>query len=1066
MKFFSVSLSRKAFLSIVIILLPIIVSFFIAYLSNKRELERLISDEITMMAEAYEGQVYQFLEMSKRRVQDFSSDGFIRDQLKRIINGDEGAVHALNDHLIGNKMPLDKYIHAIHVLSLKDGHVVASTDSAAIGKDVANELFFKDGKDGLSVVENSTGFEGRPGISISAPLKDRVTGNLFGIIVNFISLAELNNVLTGELNKRAGAITWNKGMSRALEVYIVNKNGLMITDSGFTKGAVLRQKVNTPPVAACLQSNKEMTGIYENYRGMKVIGASMCLPSLKWTLMVEDELDDVFAPVVMLERSALAVLGIVTVLVASLYGVFSRNVVAPLAKLTGAANEIARGNYDVSVQVQTADEIGSLSKAFNDMALDIRATTNMLKAGTMALEASESRLANAQRIARLGNWDWDIVKNELYWSDEIYRILGVAPQEFGATYETFLSYVHPDDRDLVKKSVEEALNERKPYSIDHRIVLGDGSERIVHERADVVFDEAGRSIRMVGTVQDVTEHKKADFELKKLSMAIEQSVNMIFITDFKGEIEYVNPMFEEVTGWSEEEAIGRNPGILASGDTTKEEYREMWETITSGKTWRGAFKNKKKDGRVYWVRAVITPIRNERGEITHFLAVQEDITERIKSEERIQYLAFYDELTGLINRSRFMELQSQWMDTQGDAKRGALLLIDIDEFKFINDSYGHGIGDELLRRMAGFLRNAVKEMGMRYTKNSNGILSGRMGGDEFAVFLPDLNTKEGVEVAERIKESLETFHPLETPIHFTASIGIVAYPEHGTTVKELFTKADAAMYRAKEMGRNRIHLYRPEDRDLESIHSRLKEKVRIKKALEEDRFIPWFQPILCLNDDKVNHYEALARMRDEDDTILLPGAFIDTAERFGLIGAIDRVVMEKTMRLQADMARQGRYLSFGMNLSGKNLGDEGLLSFLQSKISETGADPSRLTFEITETATVHDLDRAIKFINALKSLGCRFSLDDFGVGFTSFVYLREMQVDYIKIDGSFIKRLNENPHDQLFVKAITEVARGMGIKTIAEFVEKEESLKLLREYEVDYAQGYLIGKPGPELSAG
>jgi EAL domain-containing protein (putative c-di-GMP-specific phosphodiesterase class I) len=319
-----------------------------------------------------------------------------------------------------------------------------------------------------------------------------------------------------------------------------------------------------------------------------------------------------------------------------------------------------------------------------------------------------------------------------------------------------------------------------------------------------------------------------------------------------------------------------------------------------------------------------------------------------------------------------------------------------------------------------------------------------------------------MDIAEVMRRKIEGlyFTPLTT--RFTASIGIALYPEHGAAVRELMSRADIAMYRAKASGKNRYHLYQPEDHDLEKIHSRLREKERIQNALEEGRFEPWFQPILDLKDNKIRHYEALARMRGEDGAVLLPGSFIGTAEIFGLIGAIDRVIIEKTMRLQAAMSRQGSSMSFGMNLSGKDLGDEDILSFLRDKIIETGADPAHLMFEITETAAIHDMDKAVKFIKALKAIGCHFSLDDFGVGFTSFIYLREMGVDYIKIDGSFIKRLHEdNNNDKLFVKAIVDVAKGMRIKTVAEFVENDEIIKLLKKIGVDYAQGYAIGRPAP-----
>lgn len=566
-------------------------------------------------------------------------------------------------------------------------------------------------------------------------------------------------------------------------------------------------------------------------------------------------------------------------------------------------------------------------------------------------------------------------------------------------------------------------------------------------------------------VKRQTEQRDTEAELTKLSAAIEHSVNVIFITSIKGTIEYVNPMFEKVTGWSKEEAIGRNPRILSSGETTKADYQGLWDTISAGKTWRGVFKNKKKNGEFYWGNGVITPIKNEKGEITNFLAVQEDITEKKESEERARYLANYDDMTGLTNRARFMEMLSEWFyyQTSSEGVTGVLLLMDIDGFKFINDTYGHGVGDDLLRRIAVMLKNGIKDIVIPDIKGQKEVYLGRLGGDEFAVFLPYLNAREGLEVAEKLRKMVEEISLLEGTVHATVSTGLAVYPEHGMTTKELFTKVDAAKNRAKDNGRNRSHLYSPEDRDLENIHLRLKEKEQILKAMKDDRFLPWFQPILNLRDNKIHHYEALARMRGEDGKILFPNEFIDTAERFGLIGDIDRIITEKTMRLQADMGRQGRYLSFGMNLSAKVLGDEELLSFLQSKIIETGADPHHLVFEITETAAVHDLERAIKFINALKSMGCWFSLDDFGVGFTSFVYLREMKVDYIKIDGSFVKKLPESTNDRLFVQAITDVARGMGVKTIAEFVENEEILKVLKELGVDYAQGYYIGKPGPEL---
>lgn len=340
---------------------------------------------------------------------------------------------------------------------------------------------------------------------------------------------------------------------------------------------------------------------------------------------------------------------------------------------------------------------------------------------------------------------------------------------------------------------------------------------------------------------------------------------------------------------------------------------------------------------------------------------------------------------------------------------------------------------------------------------------GRLGGDEFAIFLPDRDEKEGMETAEEIRKRLEKSRFVEVPGHVTTSIGVAIYPRDGSTAKELITRADAAIYHAKELGHNRIHLYNTEDLVLEKIRSRMEWKGRIQMAIDEDRFVPWFQPVLVLKNNQIHHYEALARMRDINGEVILPWAFVDTAEMFGLITAIDRIIINKTLKTQSNLCKQGKVLSFSMNLSGKDLGDKEFLQFLKSAIIEKGADPTLLIFEITETAAIRDLDRAIKFIRELKAIGCSFALDDFGVGFTSFKYLREMEVDYIKIDGGFIRMLHETTNDHIFVKAIADVARGMGIKTIAEFVENGEIIKILKEYGVDYAQGCFIGKPSPKV---
>ena len=1177
------SLSKKAILALTVILFPILITFITGYRTNRELLTRLFLDDLTLIAEAMEGQVYQFLEMGKRRTIDFTSDGLVVAELGKAKSG-VWSPERLNSHLLSNKLPLDESINAIAIASA-EGQVISSTEKSLMGVHFSGERFFRAGRQGIGMAERPRGVYGNPDIAIAAPVKG-VGGELLGVMITFTNLSELSNVLTGELNRKLGALSALIHRKETFESYLVNSDKLMLTSSRFLHDTIFRQKVDTAPVRTCLDTTQEMTGFYTDYRGVEVAGASMCIPRLGWTLLVEIDAYEALMPVTAIGKYAATTALVIAVLIAFLFLMFYKRIVLQLQSISRAAAEISKGNYDTKIPVQTRDEIGELSSSFNEMALQIRErnksieqSENRLKSilnnssaivylkdldgrflfvnrqferlfkaspGSLigktdhdvfppeaadsfrkndllvlekgfpmefeeaverkdgvstyisikfpllnggekpyavcgfstditerkrmetALRESELRLRKAQELARIGSWEWEIPANTLWWSDEIYRIFGLERREFEANYEAFMNSVHPEDRDFVNRSVEQALYKRKPYSIDHRIILPDGTVKFVHEQAELEVDPAGNPVRMTGTVQDLTEQKRAEFELKKLSAVIENSVNLVFITDRNGLIEYVNPIFERVTGYAKEDALGQTPRILSSGEATNAQYRELWDTVLAGRTWRSTLKNRTKTGGHYWAASVITPIKNDRGEITHFLAVQEDVTEKMMNEERIGYLANHDEITGLLNRSRFIDTVEHWIISAGvKSHTGVLCILDMDQFKLLNDTFGHGIGDEYLRRLGSVLKKMLDEA-KRLSPgdfDDEPALS-RLSGDEFAFFLPGIAPDKGFALVERMRLAVEGYYFAEASSSLTVSAGVAAYPEHGLNIKDLLSKADAAMYRAKELGRNRVHVFRPEDQDLEKMHSRLSWRDKILKGLKEDRFRPWFQPLLDLRDNRVHHYEALARLISEDGKVLLPGVFIDIAERFGIVGLIDRVIIEKTMRKQAEMTAAGVDLSFGMNLSGKDLGDAELLDFIKAKIKETGADPRGLIFEITETAAIGDLEKATKFVRSLKEIGCHFSLDDFGVGFTSFTYLKEMQVDFIKIDGSFIRKLNENLKDQVFVRAITDLAKGLHIKSIAEFVENETTLELLKSFGVDFAQGYLVGKPSPELLTG
>lgn len=549
-------------------------------------------------------------------------------------------------------------------------------------------------------------------------------------------------------------------------------------------------------------------------------------------------------------------------------------------------------------------------------------------------------------------------------------------------------------------------------------------------------------------------------ELNKFSRAIEHSTNIIIIADRNGVIEHANPILERKSGHSKADLAGRRMREYVFGDLSDKRYEELVAEVLSGKTWRGTVKNKKKTGGYYWCDTVVSPIADERDEITSFLVIQEDTTEKMLAEAHIKHLIVYDELTGLLNRSRFMEVVSEWVSSpKAGGGAGALLVSNIDQFKFFNETYGHATGDYMLKSLANILNDAATEAyGKTASKTGGKPVIGRVGGDEFAVFLPALGGGEAMEIAERLRLAVEGYRFENLDASVTISVGVSVYPEHGTEAAGLMAKADSARFRAKGMGRNRCHLYRPEDEDIEKMRSKLDWREKILSAVKDKRFEPWLQPIMDIRERSVSHYEVLARMIETDGSVIFPGSFVDVAEWFGIITLIDRIIIEKAL---AHLARSGNVINMSINLSGKEMGDEELLFFLKTKLAETGADPGRVIFEITETAAIANIERAAMFVKSLKTTGCKFALDDFGVGFTSFTYLKKLMVDYIKIDGAFVRRLHENADDQIFVKAIIDVAKGLGIKSIAEFVEYEEALNVLKALGADYAQGYLVGKPAP-----
>ncbi|WP_078118764.1 bifunctional diguanylate cyclase/phosphodiesterase [Thiosocius teredinicola] len=426
---------------------------------------------------------------------------------------------------------------------------------------------------------------------------------------------------------------------------------------------------------------------------------------------------------------------------------------------------------------------------------------------------------------------------------------------------------------------------------------------------------------------------------------------------------------------------------------------------------------------------------------------------RTEAEQNLVWLADHDPLTNLFNRRRFQEIFDRILALGVRYQRtGALLFLDLDQFKFVNDLSGHQAGDALLLLVSSALRDTVRH---------SDILA-RLGGDEFALVLPESGAEEAIYMANKLQHEMKLldFSSSGRMHKVSCSIGITLFPDHGKNLNDLLANADMAMYQAKEAGGGRWHMYSPDELAKELLASRAKWRERINQALIEDAFELHYQPIYDIREHRVTRYETLVRMRDTKGDLVFPDNFIPVAEQSGQIHEIDRWVIRKAI----DRITENTKLSLAVNLSGRVLDDPSLLVWFQRQLQESRIDPSNLIVEITETAAVANVQDAISFMREIKALGCRFALDDFGSGFSSFAYLKQLPVDIVKIDGAFIQNLKSSEEDQLFVKALTDVAKGLGKVTVAEFVEDLDTLILLEAFGVDFAQGYHIGRPSPEMA--
>ena len=634
-------------------------------------------------------------------------------------------------------------------------------------------------------------------------------------------------------------------------------------------------------------------------------------------------------------------------------------------------------------------------------------------------------------------------------------------EELKAVGKTTLLYVNPIDRERVFARLE-AQGVVKNF--EYRLRRKDGSEIVVLENARAVRDDDGNVIAHEGTITDITDRKHAEtrvFEEKERAQVTLQSIgDGVITTDADGRVDYINPVAQDLTGWDMRTAKGKpvteimtiiNEHTRATVENPVMRCLKDGRVITLAENSILITRNSDEIP----IQDSAAPIRDRIGNIIGSVMVFHDTSKESRLFRQLSYQASHDSLTGLINRSEFENrLVGSFESLKNDPEQThALLYLDLDQFKVVNDTFGHAAGDELLRQLSEIVQTNIR---------STDIFA-RLGGDEFAILLERCDEARALDVAESIRGSVEGYR-FEWQDSFTTvrtSIGVVMVTAESDNVASLMSSADVACYSAKDMGRNQVHLYK--DSDASMRHEEMKWVSRITSAVEEDRFELYYQPIISINDVSGagrGHYELLLRMKDESGNLVGPDQFIPAAERYNLMSTLDRWVVRKALGELADRSEreEARY-TLAVNLSGTSLSEDRFLDFVTEELKRQKLPKGAICFEITETAAISNLSRVVHFMQTLKALGCKFSLDDFGSGLSSFTYLKNLPVDYLKIDGQFVSNVVDDTVDESMVKAISEVGHAMGIETIAERVETRQVLEKLGALGVEFAQGYYIARP-------
>ncbi|HEX5843396.1 MAG TPA: EAL domain-containing protein [Pseudomonas sp.] len=685
----------------------------------------------------------------------------------------------------------------------------------------------------------------------------------------------------------------------------------------------------------------------------------------------------------------------------------------------------------------------------------LRAHQRQQNQATQALSDSETRLNRALSAAQDGMWDWDLRQQTVFFSPGYSALLGLAPGELGNDHELWLQRLHPDDQAQFQRHLAQLLNStsQAPYEAHYRLRHKDGSYRWLQSRGRLLLDAQGHAERLIGTASDVTQRRNDEDSLRQAAAVFDATQEGVLVTDARQCIVHCNPAFTRITGYSQEEILGRQPSLLKSGRHDQAFYNSLWHALQNRGAWSGEVWNRRKNGEVYPQWQNIRAIRDEDGEVSHYVAVFSDITALKRSQRELDYLAHHDPLSNLPNRLLFTERVENALErAQREQRDGAVLLIDLDHFKHINESLGHAIGDLLLKEVGERLQQQVRAS----------MTLARMGGDEFGLLCEDCaSAEQAAGIAQHLLNCLsQPFVLNNQELFIGASIGISLFPGDAEDVAQVLRNVDSALFKAKSSGREGYAFYTQEL--TEYARQRVELVSALRHALEHDELRLHFQPLLCLRSKEMIGVESLVRWQHPQRGLVPPGEFIPIAEESGLIGAIDAWVLEQACRQMVAWQAAGYGLKFiAVNVSSRLFSRGELDSRVAQVLADSGLDPGCLELEVTESAVMDDPDAALALLDRLRALGLRLAIDDFGTGYSSLARLKRLPVHKLKLDQSFVRGLPHDQDDIAITRAVIALGHSLGLKVLAEGIEQEDQAELLAQLGCDHGQGYYFGRPQP-----